>query len=139
MFEDIIKGIAIGAFYGGQAALFGYMKSNELPTSWTVIFRRKFWTSFDPIKAIKTVTIGSVLGGFTRGMSFVPAGTFADPTEEMVFVNFANTAIVMGVDQFIKFIVRRTPLVKLWNTLRGKDEQAPLQEDTEALEDIQPT
>lgn len=113
-------GILRGAFYGAQAALFGYMKSNELPSSWTVIFRRKFWESFDPVKALWTVSLGALMGAFTRGMTFVPAGTFADPTEEVIFVNFASTAIVMGVDQFMKFIVRRTPLVRMWNALKAK-------------------
>jgi hypothetical protein len=120
MFEDVIKGIAMGAFYGAQAALFGYMKSNELPASWTVIFRKKFWESFDPVKAIETIILGAGLGAFTNSMSFVPAGTFSDSTEEAIFVNFANTAIIMGADQLRKFIVRRTPLIRVWNALKEK-------------------
>jgi hypothetical protein len=120
MYVEILKDIALGAFYGAQAALFGYLKSEDLPVSWTAIFKREFWAKFDPVKALKTVVLGGVLGAFTKGMTFVPAGTFADPTEEAVFFNFANTAIVMGVDQFMKFVVRRTPLIRMWNALKAK-------------------
>jgi hypothetical protein len=127
MYETIIVEILKGAFYGGQAALFGYMKSEELEKSWTVILTRKFWEKFDLVKALKTVILGGILGAFTRGFTFIPEGTFPDPTSELIFLNFANTAIVMGVDQFIKLIVRRTPIVRVWNWLKEKAGFAPLQ------------
>jgi len=121
MYEDIIKGIALGAFYGAQAALIGYLKSDELEQSWRVVLTKKFWESFEPTKAIKTIVVGAAMGGFTQGQIYgiIPA----DP----IVSNFGYDIIVMGVDQFVKFIVRRTPLVRLWNALKEKVLKLPVQ------------
>jgi len=124
--EEILKGILLGAFYGAQAALYGYLKSEELPISWSVIFTKKFWEKFSPEKALKTILLGMVFGAFTQGMQFLPPEMLADPGT-MIFINFMNTAIIMGVDQLMKLIVRRTPLVKAWNWLKEKAGILPMQ------------
>jgi hypothetical protein len=114
---DVLKNVGLGMFYGGQAALFGYMKDNDLPLSWTAVLTKDFWAKFDPIKSLKTVLLGALLGGVTQGMSVIPVD-LVDPVERIVVMNFANTAIIMGIDQFVKFVVRRTPLVRAWNWLK---------------------
>jgi len=121
MYEEIIKGILYGAFYGGQAALFGYLKSEDLPLSWKVVFTKDFWAAFDPIKALKTVFLGMAMGALTQGQIYGLIPT--DP----IIGNFANDVIVIGVDQLMKLIVRRTPLVRVWNALKEKAGKTPLQ------------
>lgn len=121
MYEEIIKGILYGAFYGGQAALFGYLKSEDLPLSWKVVFTKDFWAAFDPTKALKTVFLGMAMGALTQGQIYGLIPT--DP----IIGNFANDVIVIGVDQLMKLIVRRTPLVRVWNALKEKAGKTPLQ------------
>ena len=121
MYEIMIKGILYGAFYGGQAALFGYLKSEDLPLSWKAVLTKDFWAAFDPVKALKTIFLGMAMGGLSQGTIYGLIPT--DPITQ----NFANDTIVIGVDQLIKLIVRRTPLVKLWNALKKKAGLTPLQ------------
>lgn len=119
MFEETIKGICLGAFYGAQAALFGYLKDEDLPKSWSIVFTRKFWEGFSPVKAIKTVAIGCGLGAF----GIVKTEYNLDP----VTINFFNDVIVIGVDQLVKLIVRRTPIVRFWNAIKENVFKLPVQ------------
>jgi len=126
MYEEILKGIAIGTFYGAQAALLGYLKDENLPLSWKIILSKKFWESFSWSKALKTVALGAVMGAISQGYGFIQPNQWAWFTEYTgipqvslpVIMNFANTAVVMGTDQFLKFIARRTPLDKIWNSIK---------------------
>lgn len=127
MIEEIIKNIALGAFYGTQAALFGYMKDENLPLSWTAVFTKKFWETFSPVKAFKTIVLGAFMGAFGTFSILNTENKWLDPTETLIIYNFAYSAIVMGVDQFIKFVVRRTPIVRAWNYLKAKWNSLPLQ------------
>jgi len=133
MFEDImtnpiIIGIVQGAIFGGEAALFGYMKDENLSLSWKVVLTKQFWEKFSWSKAFKTVLLGVTLGAIARGYGFIKPEQwtwFTDITglpqiSLPLIMNFANTAVVMGADQFSKFIVRRTPLVRLWNGLKDR-------------------
>jgi hypothetical protein len=128
MYEEIIRGILLGAFYGGQAALYGYLASEELPVSWKAILTTKFWTTFSWTKASKTVLLGITLGAISSGYGFIRPEDWAIFTNYTglpqislpLLLNFANTAVVMGADKFIKFIVRRTPLVRAWNWLKDR-------------------
>ena len=120
MYEEIIKNILLGTFYGGQAALFGYLKSNELPQSWTIILTKKFWATFEPVKVFKTVVLGAFMGAFGVFSTLNIQNQWLDPTETLIVYNFAYSALVMGVDQFIKFVVRRTPIVRAWNWFKAK-------------------
>jgi len=54
---EFLKAIASG----GLAGLMGYMKQEELGTSWQVIFTRKFWEKFEPTKAMKTIIISIIV------------------------------------------------------------------------------
>lgn len=123
---DILRGILTGAFYGAQAALFGYLKSEDLGNSWGVLFKKDFWLKFKPGKAAKTVLVGAILGGFTSGKVFLPAD-ITGSLDFLVFANFFNDVVVIGVDQLIKLIVRRTPIVRLWNAFKEKVLGWPLQ------------
>ena len=128
MYEEIIKGILMGGFYGGQAALYGYLASEELPVSWQAILTRKFWESFSWTKASKTVLLGVMMGILSQGYLFIKPEYWATFTEYTglpqiplsLILNFANTAVVMGVDKLAKFVVRRTPLVKAWDGLKNR-------------------
>jgi len=128
MFEETIKGIVLGAFYGAQAGLYGYLASEELPVSWKAILTRKFWESFSWTKFGKTVILGAVVGAITTGYFKITPdmwGQFTDYTgipqiPLSVILNFTNTAVIMGVDKLAKFIVRRTPLVKAWDALKDR-------------------
>jgi hypothetical protein len=128
MYENILKGIALGTFYGAQTALLGYLKDEDLPASWKVILSKKFWTCFSWTKALKTVLLGAVMGAISQGYGFIQPYQLAWFTEYTgipqvslpVIMNFANTAVVMGADQFSKFVVRRTPLGKAWDALKAK-------------------
>jgi hypothetical protein len=119
---ELFKTLGLGIFFGLQAALYGYLKSEDLPVSWQAIFTRAFWDKFDPIKALKTTLLGGVIGFFTT----LQMGGFIT-AENFIFFNFANAIMVMGVDQFIKLIVRRTPIVKAWNKLKSLLGMMPLQ------------
>lgn len=127
MYEEIIKGILFGAFYGFQASLIGYLKSEELDQSWSVIFKREFWEKFSPTKALKTVLIGTIIGGFTTGKAYLPI-EFTSSADWIIFANFFNDVVILGVDQLVKFIVRRTPLVKAWDWLKEKAGILPLRD-----------
>jgi len=120
MYEEIIKGILLGTFYGGQAALFGYLKSSDLPVSWTIILTKKFWETFEPIKAFKTIVLGGLMGAFGAFSVLNIENKWLTPEETFVVYNFAYSALVMGIDQFVKFVVRRTPIVRAWNWLKAK-------------------
>lgn len=126
MYEEILlilKDVGIGAFYGGEAALLGYLKSEELPTSWKVLLSKEFWSTFDVTKALKTILIGILLGAFTQGKIYMPQVIEAlgfspsDPTFLAVMVTVPSL-IVFAVDGLVKLVVRRTPLVKLWDKLK---------------------
>jgi hypothetical protein len=94
---------------GGLAGLMGYMKQEELGTSWKVIFTRKFWERFEPTKALKTVLVSMITYGVAYTFGWIPS------TVEEVGI---MTLIVYGVDALVKFIVRRTPISKAWNWLK---------------------
>lgn len=100
-----------GAATGGLAALIGYMKQEELGISWKVVFTKKFWNTFDPIKALKTVIIGMIVGAISVTFGY----TYNDLVDFGVM-----TLIVYGVDALTKLIVRRTPIVRAWNWLKEK-------------------
>lgn len=96
---------------GGLAGLLGYMKMEELGTGWKVIFTKKFWEVFKPTKAIKTILVSMIVYGIAYYFGWTP---------EFVEGLTIMTLIVYGVDALVKFIVRRTPLVKVWNWLKTK-------------------
>lgn len=96
---------------GGLAGLLGYMKMEELGDSWKVIFTRKFWTTFKPIKALKTILISMAVYAIAYKY-----GVTVSTLEEIGIM----TLIVYGVDALVKFIVRRTPLIRAWNWLKDK-------------------
>lgn len=123
---DILRGIIVGMFYGAQASLFGYLKSEDLPTSWKVVLTKAFWEKFKAGKAFKTVLVGAFLGGFTAGKVFLPS-TLTGSVDFIVFANFFNDVVVIGVDQLFKLLVRRTPIVRLWNAFKEKVLHWPLQ------------
>ena len=123
---EILKGVGVGIFYGGQASLFGYLKSEDLGQSWSIVLKREFWQKFKPGKAFKTVLVGAMLGGFTGGKVFLPSG-ITNSLDFIVFANFFNDVVVIGVDQLLKLVVRRTPIVRLWNAFKTKVLGTPLQ------------
>ena len=116
--EQIAISVGLGVFYGGQAALYGYLADNDLPQSWSVILTKKFWESFDPVKAAKTVALGALLGG----LGAFNALNIIGGAEGVIVTNFVSSIIVLGVDKFVKFLVRRTPIVRAWNWLKAKAE-----------------
>lgn len=126
MWQDIIRGILIGAFYGGQAALYGYLASEDLPVSWRAIFTKAFWEKFSWTKAGKTIFLGIIIGAISQGYNFIDPHSWELFTEATglpqiplgVVLNFAYTAAILGFDKFTKFIVRRTPLVKAWDKFK---------------------
>lgn len=95
---------------GGLAGLMGYMKMEELGTSWRVIFTKPFWEKFKVTKAIKTIIISVIVYGIAYYYGVAPTDVFAEIG--------VMTLIVYGVDALVKFIVRRTPLVRAWNRLK---------------------
>ena len=107
----MLKAFVQAIMSGGLAGLMGYMKQEELGTSWKVIFTRKFWEKFEPTKALKTIFIAMTVYGVSFYFGMNP-NTF----EEVGVM----TLIVYGVDALVKFIVRRTPLVTAWNWLKEK-------------------
>jgi len=99
-----------GALTGGIAALVGYMKQEELEPSWKTVLTRDFWWAFDPVKALKTVLLGMIIGAF-----------MAKGITQDVLADFGlMTLITYGVDALVKLIVRRTPIVRAWNWLKEK-------------------
>ena len=94
---------------GGAAGLMGYMKQEDLGDSWKVIFTKKFWEKFDPVKALKTILISIIVYGIAY--SFKVTITTIEEIGVMVFITY-------GVDALVKFIVRRTPIVRAWNWLK---------------------
>lgn len=97
---------------GALAGLMGYMKQEELGKSWKVIFTRKFWEQFNPVKAIKTIFVSMVVYGIAYATGWGVPDTYAEVG--------IMTLVVYGVDALVKFIVRRTPLVRAWNWLKEK-------------------
>jgi len=125
--QAILLQIGVGIFYGIQAAFFGYMKDSGLPVSWTAILTKKFWENFDPIKALKTILLGGVLGGLGAFNTLNLQAGWLDPVEAALVYNFAYAALTMGIDQFVKFVVRRTPLIRVWNWLKAQFGILPVQ------------
>ena len=109
---EMLKAFLQALMSGGLAGLMGYMKQEELGTSWKVIFTRKFWEKFQPTKALKTIIISVIVYGVSYYFGVTPSSTF----EEIGVM----TLIVYGVDALMKFIVRRTPIVTAWNKLKEK-------------------
>lgn len=107
--EEIVKALLQAIASGGLAGLMGYMKQEELGTSWKVIFTKKFWEKFQPTKALKTVLVSMIVYGIAYYFKVAP-----QTIEEIGLMTF----IVYGVDALVKFIVRRTPLVRAWNWLK---------------------
>jgi len=112
---DILK----YAFFGAEAAFVGYLKGENLPSGWKAIFTKEFWTSFSVPKALKTVILGAILGAFTRGQIYLPIETLSNP-DYIAFANFFNLAVVFGVENLIKLVMRRTPLMKGWDYLKER-------------------
>jgi hypothetical protein len=98
---------------GGLAGLVGYMKQNDLPLSWKAIFSKKFWASFEPTMAFKTIVVAAVVNLVAYAMGLEPDVFVVQETGIM-------TVIVYFADALVKVIVRRTPLVRFWNWLKDK-------------------
>ena len=128
MYEEILKGIALGAFYGGQASLYQYMSDENLPISWQALLTRKFWEGFNWTKFSKTVLLGAVFGAVTTAYFNVTPDMWVKFTYDTglpqiplsLVLNFANTGVVLIIDRLAKLIVRRTPLAKAWDALKAK-------------------
>ena len=106
---EMLKAFLQALMSGGLAGLMGYMKQEELGDSWKVIFTKKFWEKFNPVKASKTIIISVIV----YGVIYVFGGT--PTTLEEIGV---MTLVVYGVDALMKLIVRRTPIVRAWNWLK---------------------
>ena len=106
---EMVKALLQAIMSGGMAGLMGYMKMEELGDSWKVIFTRKFWEKFEPTKALKTVIISMIVYGIAYAFGGTPT------TLEEIGV---MTLVVYGVDALMKVIVRRTPIVRVWNWLK---------------------
>lgn len=123
LYIPILLHIATGAFYGAEAALFGFLKSEELPTSWRALLTKAFWTKFDVVKALKTVLIGMLIGAWTNGSLYMPQIAEAlnisvsDPMY-LAVITTVPSLIVYAVDGIVKFVVRRTPLVRVWDAIK---------------------
>jgi hypothetical protein len=113
---SIFMNILMGLFFGAQASLIGYMASNDLPQSWTVIFTKKFWSCFEPVKALKTVLLGGIMGA----IGVVVSLNLMSSAESIIIVDVLSTITILGVDKLVKFIVRRTPIVTAWNWIKEK-------------------
>lgn len=107
--EAVVLPLLQALLSGGIAGLMGYMKQEELGDSWKVIFTKKFWDRFDPVKALKTVLISMAVYVIAYQFGWTPK-----TIEEIGVLTF----IVYGVDALVKVIVRRTPLVRAWNWLK---------------------
>jgi len=137
MDTQLLKGIGLGMFYGAQAGVIGYLASEELPLSWKVLLTRKFWETFSWTKFSKTVLLGAVVGGITTAYFNVTPDMWTRFTDYTtipqiplsLILNFANTAVIMGIDRLAKFIVRRTPLVRVWNNIKDRILRILLAED----------
>lgn len=124
----ILKGIAMGAFYGAQANIYSYLSSEDLPLSWRALLTKKFWETFSWLKFGKTVLLGSVFGAIVSGYGFITPEQWVIFTEYTglpevplsMILNFANTGVIIAVDRLTKLIVRRTPLIKGWDALKVK-------------------
>lgn len=112
----ILLDLALGAITGAETALLGYMKGEDLEAGFRAIFTKKFWENFSPPKALKTVLLGAVIGAFTAGKTYLPT----DNIEVLAFTNFLNIALILGVENFVKFVMRRTPLMKGWDWFKQK-------------------
>lgn len=112
MLETIMMLLQILAA-GALAGLIGYMKQESLPPSWKAVFSKEFWEKFDPVKALKTVFISLIIAliAYVFNMDIVTA------TIQLEYIGLM-TAITIFADQAVKVIVRRTPLVKVWNWVK---------------------
>ena len=109
--EEILVAFFKALASGGLAGLMGYMKQEELGESWKVIFTRKFWEKFEPTKALKTITVSVVVYGIAYAFEIQPQ-TLIDMG--------VMTTIVYGADALVKLVVRRTPIVRIWNKIKEK-------------------
>lgn len=112
-----IYAIAIGALYGGEAALIGYLKSEDLPNGWKALLTKEFWATFDLPKAMKTVIFGAVLGAFIDFTEILPESWKSDPSYP-AYVAFVPSLIVLAAETVVKAIMRRTPLMRVWNGVK---------------------
>lgn len=123
MFEElqplvpIVVDILKYAYFGAQAALLGYLKSEDLDGGIKALFTKAFWSRFKPVKALKTVIVGALLGAFTRGAIYLPI-SITSSADWIAFSVLFNSAIVLGVEALLKALVRRTPLMRIWNGIR---------------------
>ena len=113
----IVLDVARYGYYGGQSALLGYLKSEDLPNGIRTLFTKAFWTKFDLIKASKTVLLGMFLGFFTRGTIYLPTEVTQSP-DWLAISALTNSAIVLGVEALVKVLFRRTPLMRVWNGIK---------------------
>jgi hypothetical protein len=119
MFEDILVDVAKGAFYGAEASLIGYLKSEDLPEGWKALLTKDFWSRFDVAKALKTVLIGAIMGAFTKGTLFLPESITSSPDFVAVTL-FVPSLIVLAAETVVKVIFRRTPLMRVWDGIKTK-------------------
>lgn len=123
MFEELqpLVPIAIDvlkyALYGAEAALLGYLKSEDLPDGLKALLTKEFWSAFDLPKAMKTVFVAFFLGIITRGTFYVPA-EIRESTDFVALSLFLPSVVILGVETLLKIIFRRTPLMRLWNSTK---------------------
>ena len=122
--EPILEGIAEGAWYGALASVISFLKDENLPVSWNVIFTQEFWSTFQPVKFLKTVLVGMALGAVVKGQFYAPqiAGAIGVSTTNPTYLAVVATApsmVVYAVDSLVKLIVRRTPLMHVWNKVKA--------------------
>lgn len=140
-----LMSLAMGAFYGLQASLIGYLAQGNMPLSWSVIFDKKFWVYFEPVKAIKTVILGMVMGVLGVFATVQLPQSFLDvvgptfPAAIPLFLDLAYTGAILGTNKLMQLIIRRTPIITAYNKFKEKlgipvEEPEPITE--EELADI---
>jgi hypothetical protein len=128
LLEQYAQGIALGALYGLEAGIVGYMSGEDLPVSWSSILTTKFWASLSLTKLAKTVLVGMVVGAITNGYGFVSTSEWQQFTQQTgipqiplpLIINFVSTMVVSGVDRMAKFIIRRSPIMHGWNGIKSR-------------------
>jgi hypothetical protein len=126
--QTVLTGIALGAVYGGEAAIMNYLTAEDLPVSWSSLLTAKFWENFSWTKFGKTILVGMMVGAVTNGYGFITASQWASFTAQTgipaiplpLIINFMSTLVVTGVDRLAKTLVRRTPLVHGWNGIKSR-------------------
>ena len=124
MIETILENIALGAWYGTLASLVSFLKDENLPVSWNVVFTQEFWQTFNITKFLKTVLVGMALGAVIKTEFYAPqiAGVLGVSTNNPTYLTVVATApsmIVYAVDSVVKLIVRRTPLIHIYNKIKS--------------------